>query len=239
MSLNLGIKPTSTEQLPIVDLSDVLSAELEFTEAYQTFLDYRNTCEIIVKAKASEERQAFAQELLGVSVESISISVEKFTTALKRAWEKFVGWIKQAISYIKYAIIKHTFKKDGEFEVKVESRECHKRAAAAAEAIIQKMDKGEDVENDLYNWGNSDIEEETITTRAALVEWLRLFDKTIYVVSCLVKRHSDNPEVMNMLKDILSTKNEWRNDMKQVLSIVKKNKNDIKQSTDNNPKLLT
>lgn len=111
MSLNLGLNVVNTtktttaqkkQEEPVVVLSDILSAELEFTEAYQAFVDYKNVCEIVVKAKASTECLSFAKDLIGCDVEHASLSVESLREKMSAAWEKFkvlwtqfVKWFKE------------------------------------------------------------------------------------------------------------------------------------------------
>ena len=103
--LNLGnvitVKETKEEIIPF---SDILMSEIEFKEAYQAFVDYKNICEIVVKAKVSNESMAFASNLLNASVENIEVSVEslkdKFKTAwatLVTMWKKFYEWVKSLI----------------------------------------------------------------------------------------------------------------------------------------------
>ena len=83
LSLQLQVKK------PVSSYEDMLESQLEFNDAYQSFIDYKNLCEIVVKAKASTEGIAFANELLNVSVEKIKVSVDKLNDKLKAAWYKF------------------------------------------------------------------------------------------------------------------------------------------------------
>ena len=103
--LNLGnaitVKETKEEIIPF---SDILMSEIDFKEAYQAFVDYKNVCEIVVKSKISNESMAFASNLLNASVENIEVSVESLRDKLKTAWaklvtmwEKFYGWVKSLI----------------------------------------------------------------------------------------------------------------------------------------------
>lgn len=105
--LNLGLEnlqvTNTTVEEPVV-LTDVLSCELEFQEAYQAFVDYKNVCEIVVKAKASNEGLAFAGELLNVSVESIEVSSEDLAGKFKAAWTKFVELWNKFVAWFKGAI---------------------------------------------------------------------------------------------------------------------------------------
>ena len=103
--LNLGLESISIkEEQPVASLEDVFQAELEFHDAYQTFVDYKNVCEIVVKAKASTESMAFASSLLNVSVENIEVSAEALADKFKDAWQKFVALWKKFSSWVKEAI---------------------------------------------------------------------------------------------------------------------------------------
>ena len=126
MALNLGLeslqgKVQQAEEKP-VELSDLLASQIEFHEAYQAFIDYKNVCEIVVKAKSSTESIEFANNLLNASVENIEVSVEglgeKFVAAWKKfvvMWENFMNWVKRAFNLFWNSITK---KKDGTFTIK-------------------------------------------------------------------------------------------------------------------------
>lgn len=109
MTLNLGLESlTVKEESPIVSFEELLQSELDFNDAYQAFVDYKNVCEIVVKAKASTESMKFASSLLNASVENIEVSVESLSDKLKAAWDKFVemwkkfvGWFKGIIAKVK------------------------------------------------------------------------------------------------------------------------------------------
>ena len=108
--LNLNIKLSAVEKSDI-SYEDVLFSQLDFQEAYQTFIDYKNVCEIVIKAKSSQENIDFASNLLNISVENIQISVETLKAKLKEAWDRFIalwkkftGWIKNTILNIKNGI---------------------------------------------------------------------------------------------------------------------------------------
>jgi len=98
--LNLGLELQDKEEV-VSSYEDVLTSQLEFQEAYQAFVDYKNVCEIVTKAKASTESMAFANDLLNASVENINVSVEDLKESFKNAWNKFkelwgkfVSWVK-------------------------------------------------------------------------------------------------------------------------------------------------
>lgn len=106
--LNLGNAITANEPEPEenVSLSDVLSSQLDFREAYQAFVDYKNVCEIVTKAKTSTEGLAFASELLNTSVENIDVSAEGLKQVFSNAWKKFVEMWKKFYDWIKSLIPK-------------------------------------------------------------------------------------------------------------------------------------
>ena len=232
MSLNLGLESVISKDTT-VGLSDVLFAQLDFYDAYQAFVDYRNICEIVVKAKTSSENLDYAGKLLGVSIESIDISMEKFITTLKNAWDKFIGWFKQAISYIKYNVIKHTFKKDGEFEITLASREYFKNLLLSYEQIMKAIDSGSSWDdattsnnNRMKYLADNDTGREKITTRSAMAEWLRLADKVIYEGNRLLKKcekdKGDNAKVLaTLLRPAMAA---CRKNLPLIINAVKKNK---------------
>ena len=125
MALSLGLeslqgKVQQVEEKP-VELSDLLASQIEFNEAYQAFIDYKNVCEIVVKAKASTESIEFANNLLNASVENIEVSVEGLGEKFAAAWSKFVtmwknfmNWVKRAFNLFWNSITK---KKDGTFSI--------------------------------------------------------------------------------------------------------------------------
>ena len=100
--LNLGLELPVKEE-PVSSYEDVLTSQLEFQEAYQAFVDYKNVCEIVVKAKVSTESMAFANDLLNASVENINVSVENLKESFKNAWNKFVDMWKKFVSWVKDA----------------------------------------------------------------------------------------------------------------------------------------
>ena len=113
--LNLGLQNVNTT--PSITISDVLSSEIVFKEAYQEFINYMNVCEIVTKAKVSEERMNFASDLLGRNVSDIAISVEALTETIDKAWKGFLNfwstiykWVRDHISDL-IDRIKNLFKK--------------------------------------------------------------------------------------------------------------------------------
>lgn len=105
--LNLGnaitVKETKEEIIPF---SNILMSEIEFKEAYQAFIDYKNVCEIVVKSKASNEAMEFANSLLNASVENIEVSAEALADKLKTAWTKLVSMWKTFYEWVKSLIPK-------------------------------------------------------------------------------------------------------------------------------------
>lgn len=108
MALSLGLESIQVKEEVYTSLEDLLQSELDFQNAYQSFIDYKNVCEIVVKAKASNESLVFASNLLNVSVENIDVSVEGLGDKLKTAWNKFLemwgrffNWFKNVIKKLK------------------------------------------------------------------------------------------------------------------------------------------
>lgn len=107
--LNLGLESLQVkEEETYTSLEELLQSQLDFNEVYQDFVDYKNVCEIVVKAKASAESMTFASNLLNVSVESIDVSAEGLADKFKvvwdkfvTMWQKFVGWFKGVINKLK------------------------------------------------------------------------------------------------------------------------------------------
>ena len=89
--LNLNSENTQVEEEKGISLTDLLQLELDFQEAYQAFVDYKNICEIVVNAKASVESMKFANSLLNASTENIKVSVEELSGKFMTAWNKFTG----------------------------------------------------------------------------------------------------------------------------------------------------
>lgn len=155
--LTLGLENLQTSEEAPVELSDVLSLQLEFADAYQAFIDYKNVCEIVVKAKASTESIEFASNLLNASVENIEVSAEGLGKFFIEAWKKFVelwesfkGWVKGAFNLFWNSITK---KKDGTFSIEPSL------GTAELEEIVEWMNK---------ILGNSKIAGDTNTTVAAM-----------------------------------------------------------------------
>lgn len=141
MALNLGLEGLAAkqEETPIVSTEQLLQSQIDFNEAYQAFVDYKNVCEIVVKAKASNESMTFASNLLNASVENIEVSVEtlgeKFTNAWKKfvdMWKNFLNWVKRAFNLFWNSITK---KKDGTFSIEPNL------GSAELEEIVSWMDE--------------------------------------------------------------------------------------------------
>lgn len=103
MSLRLSLVTPSTTDSDPVGLVDVYESMLDFSSVYQQFVDYRNCCEIMysVKKHSSSECYALATDLLGVSLESISVSSEGFKDAFLKAWNGFVNMWKRFFKWIR------------------------------------------------------------------------------------------------------------------------------------------
>ena len=106
--LNLGLESLQVKEETYTSLEELLQSQLDFNEVYQDFVDYKNVCEIVVKAKASNESMAFASNLLNISVENIEVSAEALADKFKVVWDKFVtmwqkfiGWFKGVINKLK------------------------------------------------------------------------------------------------------------------------------------------
>ena len=134
--LNLGNAITVKEiKEESISREEVLASMIKFQEAYQTFVDYKNVCEIVVKAKASTESMAFANDLLKTSVENIEVSVEELKDKLKTAWNKFLAFWDRIYKYCKDAI-KQKIKAIKNY-VKTKSKSSSEIAAASYFPTIQ------------------------------------------------------------------------------------------------------
>jgi len=202
MALNLGLENLqTTEDNNNVTLSDVLASQIEFQEAYQAFIDYRNVCEIVVKAKASTESMAFASTLLNASVENIHVSVEELEKKELSAWERFIKFWKDAWKWIKNSLKKfaNVFvkKADGSFKLKpaLDKDELGGIQTFAQNAVrAVKSGNYKDVKSNASamarsaklgpTGGQGDSDDPTIiTTRAELKEWCAVAAKTCDAVN--------------------------------------------------------
>ena len=104
--LNLGLESLQVKEEVYASTEELLQSQLDFQEVYQSFVDYKNVCEIVVKAKASNESMAFASNLLNVSVENIEVSAEALADKFKVVWDKFVTMWQKFVSWFKGVINK-------------------------------------------------------------------------------------------------------------------------------------
>lgn len=197
MALNLGLENLQkVEDNADVTLSDVLASQIDFQEAYQAFTDYRNVCEIVVKAKASTESMAFASELLNASVENIQVSVETLGEKLSNAWDKFIEFWKNAFKWVKNALKKfaNVFlkKADGTFKLTpaLDNDELSSICTFVDNAVRGvKQGNYKEVKTNVHamkvsakkgaTGGQGDSDNPTvITTRAQLKEWCTSAAKT-------------------------------------------------------------
>lgn len=239
MALNLGLESLQgeiqqAEEKP-VELSDLLDSQIEFNEAYQAFIDYKNVCEIVTKAKVSNENLAFASELLNASIENIQVSVEDLQEKLKTAWSKFVEMWNKFVSWIKNAfqqiISKLKTKKTAQSETdKVENITLPIKNVIPTRPDLYVLTRGfADTHNiamsskktsttnetyscdlDTRNLRNALLNSsgETLTTKEDVLLWIKDAKKFIEIFDKHVKYCTDN---------IQKFKDEWRSISKTVL----------------------
>lgn len=101
MYIDLGLSGIADEIIQ-VSLEDVLEAELEFNEIYSDFLNYANCCEIVhsVKKHSSSECMSLVEDLLGTSIETLSVSMEGFMDSLSKAWHNFINMMGRFFKWI-------------------------------------------------------------------------------------------------------------------------------------------
>lgn len=215
LSLNL---PIVNKQETIVTLSDMLSAEIEYAEACQAFVDYKNVCEIVFKAKASEERLAFAKDLIGSSVENIQVSAEGLNDTFKNMWQKFAAWWNKFTGWIRgihRKILENGAKKYNHIMVKPEfSGQALKEISEYFNDILisLKTNKPEILENGVKKLharftarkSKKSDEGKVLQNQESLTSWLSIADHTIEIINNVVKMISGEiPKATNENKNIV------------------------------------
>lgn len=190
MPLSLEIKPSVVQEEKIPTYSELLLSEIRFKETYQSFLDYKNMCEIVVKAQTSQECLAFANDLFNTDVRNIQVSIEGLKSKLKAAWDAFVVWLKKLINGFKNlkSIIGLT-----PLPVTVDiSRENLKNLYTFL-SDIDKIKKDQVVQAARESLGE-DFQKEKIGTKADLSEWINMAQTTLTILNVIVlkKEKSDS-----------------------------------------------
>lgn len=203
--LSLGLElPIKEQKIPTYN--ELLMHEIIFTEAYQAFVNYKNMCEIVVKAKASNEALAFANDLLNTSIKYISVSEEELKASFQNAWKKFLVLWEKFSRWARDVIIK-ILKNDVLQYAKIDSvptltlKELKRIENGCSDILIEFKTQIKD--NAFFDSKKSarDISDATnrreqfkesrdelaLKSRKQLTEWLNQADKTIKAVDNATK----------------------------------------------------
>ena len=245
MALNLGLENLQNiEDNSDVTLSDVLASQLDFQEAYQAFTDYRNVCEIVVKAKASTESMEFASELLNASVENIQVSVETLGEKLKNAWDSFCkmwgnfyNWFKTALKKFANLFLK---KADGTFKigVKVQSDELDHIIHCMEEVVKDQSTAGKNLQGVKHTYKSIQNGEigMYLTTNKQVKEWCQKAATAVKKINSAVKALGKvaGEKTFSAVKRVMALGSKIVRDLQNTITAVKDQtkKYDINPKTD-------
>lgn len=177
-------------------LEYILQSEIEFHEAYQDFINYKNICEIVTKAKASSESLAFASSLLNTSVENIQVSVEGLREKFKAAWNGFVAWWKRLIEGFKDLKAKFNF---SNLPTLADISRDNLRTLSSSLQKIYKVQNGE-VAQAVRKAFSISFDSERLENKTDLSDWIRLAENVLNQVNLFIsseERLYKNPDLSN------------------------------------------